>query len=66
MRRIGFIFHFLNTNKDPVNTPTAIQFTLEAMLIAEVPRNVISNMVAAAEIISPSEADLKPFKASNT
>lgn len=66
IRRIGFIFHFLNTNKEPVNTATAIQSTLAATLIDDVPRNVNNNIVAEAEIISPSDADLKPFNASNT
>lgn len=66
MSKIGLILHFLKTNKEPAKTAMAIQSTSASKLIVDVPRNVNNNIVAAAEIISPTEADLKPFKASTT
>lgn len=57
IKRIGLSLYFRSAYKDIEKTTIAIQSILLFILSEVVPKKVRSNMVAAAEIISPKEAD---------
>lgn len=68
MAGIGLIFFRCSKKSAAENRATAIQFKGIAVpkFRSEVPQKVSNKMVAAAEAISPSDADFNPFSVSET
>ena len=66
IKRIGLSLYFRSANKETEKTTIAIQSISLSISNEVVPKKVRSNRVAAAEIISPKEADFSPFKTSKT